>query len=437
METTYFSGIVFNGVDSSTMAMMVITVALLMLSALVSGGEAAFFSFDHREIDDIRESKDPADQRIVSLLTNVDLLLATILVVNNLVNICIAILAASIINAMFDFGAAAGVEFLVKMVLVTFLLLLFGEIAPKVFAQTSARVFARFASQPLILFRAIFRPLSNVLMKAGSTIGSKASHHSEISFDELADAVDMTDKTTSEERVMLSGILNFVNTDVQGVMRSRVDVVALPLTAEYAKVKQVIIESGYSRIPVYDENLDSIRGVLFVKDLLPHITEEDYGWQQLIRKPYFVPAHKKINVLLEEFQASKVHMAIVVDEYGSTMGLVSLEDIIEEIVGEISDDSDIDEQFYKRLDANTYIFDGKTHINDFERILDLEEDSLSEFQGNSETLAGLILEVRKSLPKLNDMITVHNITLRVEAMGGQSGHRIEKVRVITPPPKDE
>ncbi len=230
----------------------------------------------------------------------------------------------------------------------------------------------------------------------------------------------------------MSGILNFVNTDVQGVMRSRVDIEAIPLTESYARVKEVIIKSGYSRIPVYEDNLDNIRGVLYVKDLLLHVNKEDYGWQQFIRKPYFVPAHKKINVLLEEFQASKIHMAIVVDEYGSTMGLVSLEDIIEEIVGEISDESDGDEQFYTRLNRNTYIFDGKTHINDFERVLELDEEVLTEYQGSSETLAGLILEVRKSLPKLGDSITIQGITMTVDAMGGQSGRRIEKIRVVIP-----
>lgn len=271
-----------------------------------------------------------------------------------------------------------------------------------------------------------------VLMKAGSSIGSKATHHSEISFDELADAVDLAESATKEERVMLSGILNFVNTDVQGVMRSRLDIEAIPLTESYQNVKELINKSGYSRIPVYEENLDNIRGILFVKDLLPHINKEDFLWQKLIRKPYFVPAHKKINILLEEFQAAKNHIAIVVDEYGSTMGLVSLEDIIEEIVGEISDESDNDEQFYTRLDRHTYIFEGKTHINDFERVLELDEELLSELQGGSETLAGLILEVKKSLPKLGDKITVQGISMTIEAMGGPSGRRIEKVRVIIP-----
>ncbi|MFI3304508.1 MAG: gliding motility-associated protein GldE [Rikenellaceae bacterium] len=422
----------FLGFDHTTIILLLVLVGLLLLSGLMSGAESAFFSFGSREVEQIRESKDPTDKSILSLLSNVDMLLATILVVNNLVNISIAILSANIIHSVVDFGGASVIEFLVMTVVVTFVLLLFGEIAPKVLAQTAPHAFAAISARPLIFFRMICRPLSMLLMKAGSRIGSHATHHSEISFDDLADAVDMAEDATKEERVILSGILNFVNTDVQGVMRSRVDIEAIPLTESYSKVKELIIESGYSRIPVYDDNLDNIRGILFVKDLLPHINEVDYGWQQLIRKPYFVPAHKKINVLLEEFQSTKTHIAIVVDEYGSTMGLVSLEDIIEEIVGEISDESDTDEQFYTRLDRNTYIFEGKTHINDFERVLELDDEVLCDLQGNSETLAGLILEVKKSLPKLGDKIVVQGISMTVEAMGGQSGRRIEKVRVIIP-----
>ncbi|MFI3258787.1 MAG: gliding motility-associated protein GldE [Rikenellaceae bacterium] len=429
---TQLQEITFRGFDPSVTILFVVLVILLLLSALMSGSEAAFFSLPPREIEEMRESKDPTDKAIISLLGNVDLLLATILVVNNLVNICIAILSANIIGMIVDFGGASGIEFLVKTVIVTFILLLFGEIAPKVFAQSSPQTFARVSARPIILMRSLFMPLSKLLMKAGSTIGSKATHHSEISFDELADAVDLTKNATEEERVILSGILNFVNTDVQAVMRSRVDIEAISMVESYENVKRKIIEWGYSRIPVYDENLDNIRGILFVKDLMPHINKKEFGWQKLIRKPYFIPAHKKINVLLEEFQATKTHLAIIVDEYGSTMGLVSLEDIIEEIVGEISDESDGDEQFYTRLDRNTYIFEGKTHINDFERVLRLDEELLSDLQGSSETLAGLILEVKKTLPKLGDKITVQGISMTIEAMGGQSGRRIEKIRVIIP-----
>lgn len=229
---------------------------------------------------------------------------------------------------------------------------------------------------------------------------------------------------------MLSGILNFVNTEVQEIMRSRVDISAVSTTDEYTEIKKLIVETGYSRIPVYENTIDEIKGVLYVKDILPHINEHDFVWQNLLRKPYFVPEHKKINDLLEEFQSNKVHLAIVVDEYGSTQGLVSLEDIIEEIVGEISDESDKDEKYFTRIDANTYIFEGKTHIGDFERILELEEDSLSELQGNSETLAGLILEMKRAIPTKGDKIKAKGLELTVLSMGGDSGRRIDKIKVV-------
>ncbi len=400
-----------------------------MLSALVSGAEAAFFSFNHTDISELKEDKTPRNRAILELLLDVDLLLATILVVNNLVNISISILAATLIDSLFEF---IRFEFLFKMIFVTFLLLLFGEIAPKVFAQTAPRAFARVAAQPLIFMRKIFYPLSSLLVKAGSRIGQRASHHTEISLDELADAVDLTQSATKEEKGILSGILSFINTEVEEIMRSRVDMTTLSLTDPYSKVKSMIIESGFSRIPIHDDNLDNICGILYVKDLLPYVAQEDVAWQQLMRKPYFVPEHKKINDLLGEFQTNKVHVAIVVDEYGSTLGLVSLEDIIEEIVGEISDESDNDEKLYTRLDMYTYIFEGKTHIGDFERILTLDEDLLKDVQGGAETLAGLILEVKRTLPKLGDSVTVHGIQLTVESMGGESGRRIEKIRVVMP-----
>lgn len=428
METDL--GIIFNGLSSDDVVQLAIIVALLILSALVSGAEAAFFSFNHTDIREFKEDKTPRNVAVLELLSNVDLLLATILVVNNLVNISISILAANLIDSIFEFTRF---EFMFKMVFVTFLLLLFGEIAPKVFAQTAPRGFARVAARPLILFRKIFYPLSMLLMKAGSRLGQRASHHSEISLDELADAVDLTQSATKEEKGILSGILSFINTEVEEIMRSRVDMTTLSLTDPYSKVKSMIIESGFSRIPIHDDNLDNICGILYVKDLLPYVNQEDVAWQQLMRKPYFVPEHKKINDLLGEFQTSKVHVAIVVDEYGSTLGLVSLEDIIEEIVGEISDESDNDEKLYTRIDMYTYIFEGKTHIGDFERILSLDEDLLKDVQGGAETLAGLILEVKRTLPKLGDSVTVHGIQLTVEFMGGESGRRIEKIRVVMPP----
>ena len=321
------SWIAFNGFEAHIAVLCAVTFCLLCVSALVSGAETSFFSLSHNDIRRLQNSRSTSAAAVLRLLTDVDLLLATILVVNNLVNICIVILTAGIIDSLFTF---LRFEFLFKTVLVTFLLLLFGEILPKVLAQTIPVRFASMVARPLVLLRWIFYPLSYALVRTSSRISEKAAHKSEISLDELADAVDMTQGSSPEEHVMLSGIVNFVNTEVQEIMKPRVDITALDATDDYETVKKTIIESGFSRIPVYEEDIDNIRGTLYVKDLLPYINNgSDFAWQQLVRKPYFVPEHKKINDLLADFQSNKVHMAIVVDEYGSTLGLVSLEDIIE------------------------------------------------------------------------------------------------------------
>ncbi len=423
-----FNEVAYLGFDANDFFLIFVAIVLLLVSATVSGSETAYFSLNHNDVKRLKGDNSSSAATALLLLSNIDLLLATILVVNNLVNISIVIVTSYIIDGVFYLGGGA-LEFVVKSVVVTFILLLFGEIAPKVMAQMNPLSFAKFTSRIMLIFRSLFYPLSLLLMKAGTSISNHTSHHSEISFDELADAVDLTESATKEEKVMLSGILNFINTEVEEIMHSRVDITAVSLTDSYAKVKQTIVESGYSRIPVYENSLDEIKGILYVKDLLQYINQEDFEWHKLIRKPYYVPEHKMINDLLEEFQSSKVHIAIVVDEYGSTLGLVSLEDIIEEIVGEISDESDIDEKYYTRIDENTYIFEGKTHIGDFERILELDEDTLSDVQGGSETLAGLILEVRRAMPKSGDAITVHGMEFKVASMGGDSGRRIDKVKV--------
>ncbi len=411
---------------SSVITLGLVALVLLLLSAIVSGSETAFFSLNHNDIKRLKEDNSSASATALLLLSNSDLLLATILVINNLVNISIVIVTSNIIDTIFSLGA---LDFVVKTIVVTFVLLLFGEIAPKVMAQMNPLGFSKFSSRIMLLFRTIFYPLSVILMKAGTSISNHAAHHNEISFDELADAVDLTESTTKEEKVMLSGILNFINTEVEEIMHSRVDITAININDTYANVKKIIVESGFSRIPVYENSLDEIRGVLYVKDLLPHIGDEEFQWQQLMRKPYFVPEHKMINDLLEEFQSSKVHLAIVVDEYGSTLGLVSLEDIIEEIVGEISDDSDNDEKYYTRFEDGTYLFEGKTHIGDFERILEIEEDTFADIRGDAETLAGLILEVKRNIPKKGEKIVSHGIELLVHSMGGESGRRIDKIKV--------
>ena len=401
-----------------------VTLGLLCVSALVSGAETSFFSLSHNDIRRLRKRTTASAEAVLRLLTNVDLLLATILVVNNMVNVCIVILTSGIIDSLFTF---LRFEFLFKTVLVTFLLLLFGEILPKVLAQTVPVGFASAVARPLLVLRRIFYPLSYALVHASSRISEKAAHRSEISLDELADAVDMTQSSCREEHVMLSGIVSFVNTEVQEIMKPRVDMTALDIKDDYETVKRTIIESGFSRIPVYEEDMDNIRGTLYVKDLLPYINNDrDFAWQQLIRKPFFVPEHKKINDLLADFQTNKIHMAVVVDEYGSTLGLVSLEDIIEEIVGEISDESDNDECFYTRLDARSYLFEGKTHLGDFERILELGEDAFADVRGEAETLAGLMLELKRDFPRKGDVFTAHDIRFTVQET---EGHRIDKIRV--------
>ena len=414
--------------------MLAVSVMLLFISALVSGSEVAFFSLSPQQNNDMRESDDVRDKAILSMLDNVDELLATILVTNNLVNIGIVILTSNVIDSLFHFNSIT-LEFIVKSVLVTFLLLLFGEILPKVLSQSNPKSFARYAVYPIRLFRFVAYPLSYVLVRTGGRLSRIATRQEEISMEQLADAVDLARGASREEHQMLSGIISFVNTEVEEIMRPRVDITALDIKSSFEQVKATIIDSGYSRIPVYDEDLDNIKGALYVKDLLPYINHgNEYGWQQLLRKIYFIPKHKKIDDLLRDFQENKIHIAIVVDEYGATQGLVSLEDVLEEVVGEISDESDVDESFYERLDDNTYLFEGKTHIGDFERVLDLEEDCLQDVQGRAETLAGLMLELKRDLLKKGDVVETHNIRFTVHSM---DAHRVEKIKVVVGKRADE
>ena len=415
----------YNGFTVAVALKIVGAILLLLLSGMMSASEVAFFSLSHNDLRDIKQRKTFAAEAVLKLLSDVDMLLATILVMNNLVNICIVILTNDILGTMFTFHRF---QFLFTGVLVTFLLLLFGEILPKIIAQGAYQKVALMLSQPLSVVRWLCYPFSWVLVHTSNRVNEIASRKGDdISIEELADAVDMTSASSDEEQKMLSGIVNFGNTEVEEIMRSRIDITAIELTATFEQVKQTIIESGFSRLPVYDEDLDNIKGTLYVKDLLPYIKGgNDFGWQRLMRKAYFVPMHKKIDDLLEEFRSHKVHMAIVVDEYGATQGLLSLEDILEEVVGEISDESDVDESFYTKLGEGKYLFDGKTHIVDFERVLELEEDSFAEVQGRAETLAGLMLELKRNFLKKGDKVSSHGFTFKVES---REGRRIDKIKV--------
>ena len=411
-----------------TVLLMVVTMLLLMASGMMSASEVAFFSLLPSDLRAIKQRGTMASESVLKLLKNSDSLLATILVVNNLVNIAIVICSSKVVNTMFQFHNAT-VEFLFTGVLVTFLLLLFGEILPKIVAQTSNVKVALVFAQPLTILRWVFYPFSYILINTSGRVGKIATPSAEnISIEELADAVDMTTEPESEEQKILSGIVGLASREVEDIMRPRIDIKAVEQTMTFTEVKAVVTETGHSRLPVYDEDLDNIKGVLFVKDLLEHISKGDeFGWQQLIREPYFVPMHKKVNSVLEDFQRQKFHMAIVVDEYGATQGLISLEDILEEVVGEISDESDVDESFYRRLNENTYLFEGKTHIVDVVRVLDLDDGIFEDVQGRAETVAGLMLEIKRNFLKKGDEVSAHDIRFIVDTM---DGHRIDKIKII-------
>lgn len=401
---------------------------LLLASALVSGSEAAFFSLTPRDVNRLRKQRSASASAALELLSMQDYLLATILIANNLVNICAIIVANHLIDLVVVFNRAAVLEFVIKTILLTFVLLLFGEIMPKIVATSRPLKFVRFVSSPLLSLKHLFKPLSYLLIRSSSHLNESISRKKDnISMDELSDALEITASQNAEDRKILTGIVKFSNTEVSDVMRPRVDVVALDINASYEEVKRVIVSSGFSRIPVYEEDLDDIKGVLYIKDLIPHLERGDLEWNRLLRKPWFVPDHKKINDLLEEFQTNKVHLAIVVDEYGSTQGVVSLEDILEEIVGEISDESDPEESYYTQVDPDTYIFEGKTHLNDFLEVLGLDTDSLDDTRGQAETLAGYMLEMKREFLKVGDEVKHGPFTLRVLSI---EGRRIRKIRAV-------
>ena len=406
---------------------LAVLAGLLCVSAFVSASEVSFFSLSPNDVNALSKSPSRRAKTALRLLGMEDYLLATILITNNLVNICAVIMANSIVDLFVRFHSTA-VEFLIKTVLLTFILLLFGEIMPKLYAKANARKMVQFASIPLMGLKYLFKPFSWLLIHSSGTINKRLSRKREgISMDEISDAIEITSDQSVEEKRILTGIANFVNTEAEEIMRPRVDMVAVDTEADFAAVCRTVTESGFSRIPVYEESMDNIKGILYVKDLLPYLDAgPDFDWRKLAREPYFVPEHKKINDLFAEFQNNKIHIAIVVDEYGSTMGLVSLEDILEEIIGEIADESDTDHSYYTRIDADTYLFEGKTHVLDFLKVLGLDDDYLDEFKGDSETIAGVMMEAKRDFLKKGDRQQFHSLTLTVEAL---EGRRVSKIRV--------
>ena len=411
---------IFLAIDFSFAGGFALLFLLLACSALISGAEVALFSLTRTDIDAGLEANSRRIQIIEKLLERPKKLLATILVSNNFINIGIVILFAYLGETMFESVTNTIVRFILEVIIVTFLILLFGEILPKIYANRNKLKFATFMAYPLKVLDILISPISLPMRSATLAIHNKFGRQkSNLSVDQLSHALELTSEedTTKEEQKILQGIVSFGNTDTKQVMRPRIDIFALNIDSKYSEILPEIIENGYSRIPVYKDNIDTIKGILYVKDLLPYIDRKQLDWGSLIREPFFVPENKKLDDLMAEFQEKKVHLAVVVDEYGGTSGLISLEDIIEEIVGDISDEFDDEDLTYSKLDDKNYVFEGKTALKDFYKVINLEDDSLFEAnKGEAETIAGFVLEISGSFPKLNSKINFENYVFTIEAL---------------------
>lgn len=403
---------------------------LLVLSGFASGSEIAFFSLTPSDVNELEESRLDTDQRILDLRSDSERTLATILITNNLVNVTIIMLCNYVFAHVIDFGNAYWLQFVCITVLLTFILLLFGEIMPKVFSSQQPLSFCRRAIGGIYLCRRLFYPFASVLLRSGILASKVVQKENKVlSVDELEQALELTDKEDiKDEKNMLEGIVRFGDETAKEVMTSRQDVVDLDMISTYPEVLKCIVENNYSRIPVYQDNIDNIRGVLYIKDLLPHLGKQPgFRWQSLIRPPYFVPETKKIDDLLREFQENKVHIAIVVDEFGGTSGIVTMEDILEEIVGEINDEYDEEEKTFVRINANTYVFEGKTLLSDFYKVMDETDDPFEDIEGDADTLAGLLLELKGEFPQIGEKLVHGCYTFVALEMDER---RIAKVKVI-------
>ena len=427
--TNAFGEVSFGVMTPGVAFAILLTLVLLGISGFASGAEIAFFSLSPSDISELNGSKQSRDKTIQVLREDSERTLATILITNNLVNVTIIMLCNFIFARLVNFGNAVWLQFLCITVLLTFILLLFGEIMPKVFSRQNPLAFCRRCVGGISICRRVFWPLETILLRSGilaEKVVQKENHV--LSVDDLEQALELTDKNDiKDERSMLKGIIRFGDETAKEVMTSRQDIVDLDIKCSYADVLKCIVENNYSRIPVYQENEDNIRGVLYIKDLLPHLSKPaTFRWQSLIRPPYFVPETKKIDDLMREFQENKVHIAIVVDEFGGTSGIVTLEDILEEIVGEINDEYDEDTKSYSKLNYNTYLFEGKTLLSDFCKVLNVDDDEFVDVEGDADTLAGLLLEIKGDFPSMHEKIDYKNYTFEVMEIGQR---RISKVKV--------
>lgn len=408
-------------------------VALLFCSAGASASETAFFSLSPAQLNEIRISKTAHSQRIVRLLENPKLFLATVLITNNLVNVGVVIISTFLVNHYLDFSSNPLLGFVFQVIVITAVLLLLGEIMPKIFANQKPVKVVNAMASPISVLQRILYPFSKLLVNSTNFIDKRqASISHNITLDDISNAIDITadGKVDEEDRKIMKSITRFGEINAREIMSPRVDCTAIDKSLPYTKVLKVIIDSGYSRIPVFNETPDTITGILYIKDLLPHLSEDDsFDWESLVRPPFFVPENKPINDLMKEFQEKKIHLAVVVDEYGGTSGIITLEDIIEEIVGEINDEFDVeaDNKFFTRIDEHTFIFEGKTSINDMCNVLGIDDRIFDEAKGESESLAGLMLELSGVMPISGDKLVFDNYTFVIEAADKR---RIKKVKII-------
>ena len=416
--------------DYGAVVALVLAFALLFVSGFASGSEIAFFSLTPNDENELEEEKSASDGKIIALRNDSERTLATILITNNLVNVTIIMLLNYFFARVVDFGNAVWLQFLCITVLLTFLLLLFGEIIPKIYTRQQPLRFCRRVVSGIMFCRKLFYPFATILIKSGVLAGKVVQKDNHVlSVDDLEQALELTDKNDiKEEQHMLEGIVRFGDETAKEIMTSRQDVVDLDFRSSFSEVLKCIVDNNYSRIPIYQDNSDNIRGILYIKDLLPHLGKPaTFRWQSLIRPPYFVPETKKIDDLLREFQSNRVHIAIVVDEFGGTSGIVTLEDVLEEIVGEINDEYDEDEHNYVRINSNTFVFEGKTLLSDFYRILKIDDDFFVDVEGDADTVAGLLLEIKGDFPQLHERIDYRHFTFEILEL---EERRISKVKVV-------
>ncbi len=426
----WLGGLTFTSPSAGAVVAAIVAIVLLCISGLVSASEIAFFSLSEDEEDKVNEGKSESDKRIRKLLDDSEHLLATILISNHFINVAIVVLGLYFFADVADWEGAYWLGLILLTVILTFLLMLFGEIMPRIYSAQNALGFCRTVSSLVSFLRVFFRPFSNLLVRSAFFANRMAQKHKKpgLSVDELSQALELTDKNEiSEESNMLEGIIRFGEETAKEVMTSRLDMVDLEIDTPFPEVIKCVVDNAYSRIPVYEESRDNIKGILYIKDLLPYIEKgDDFKWQNLIRPAYFVPETKMIDDLLRDFQANKIHIAIVVDEFGGTSGLVTMEDIIEEIVGEINDEYDDEERTYVKLSDTVYVFEGKTLLTDFYKIIGVDSDDFEEVAGDADTLAGLVLELKGEFPALHEIIRYKDFIFEVLEM---DAHRIVKVKV--------